>query len=225
MTESDPARITHPFRWFPEFLEFGKRRIRSQGRVLGASVLVGIVAGIGGIVFSVAGQAVVGIALEGAAGYEPAGPDGEIRFPWIPSFHAQFNPWLLLIVPAVGGLLSGLLVYRFAPEAEGHGTDAAIAAYHEHQGYIRPRVPLIKLIASALTIGTGGSGGREGPIAQIGAGFGSLLGGMLRYGRRSGESCWPPEWVRASPRFSAPRWPARCSRPRSCIARLSLNRR
>ena len=180
MSESETARVSHPFRWFPEFLEFGKRRIRSQGRVLGASVLVGIVAGIGGIVFSVAGQAVVGIALEGAAGYEPAGPAGEVRFPWIPSFHTNFNPWLLLVVPAVGGLLSGLLVYRFAPEAEGHGTDAAIAAYHEHQGYIRPRVPIIKLIASALTIGTGGSGGREGPIAQIGAGFGSLLGGMLR---------------------------------------------
>ena len=180
MTEPGAARVSHPFRWFPEFLEFGKRRIRSQGRVLGASVLVGIVAGIGGIVFSVAGQAVVGIALEGAAGYEPAGPDGEVRFPWIPSLHTKFKPWLLVLVPAAGGLLSGLLVYRFAPEAEGHGTDAAIAAYHEHQGYIRPRVPIIKLIASALTIGTGGSGGREGPIAQIGAGFGSLLGGMLR---------------------------------------------
>ena len=66
------------------------------------------------------------------------------------------------------------------PEAEGHGTDAAIAAYHEHDGYIRPRVPLIKLVASALTIGSGGSGGREGPIAQIGAGFGSLLGRPAR---------------------------------------------
>ena len=119
--------------------------------------------------------------VEGVAGYHPAGPDGEVRFPWIPSFNAPFNPWLLLLVPAVGGLLSGLLVYRFAPEAEGHGTDAAISAYHEHQGYIRPRVPLLKLIASALTIGSGGSGGREGPIAQIGAGFGSLLGGLLRF--------------------------------------------
>jgi chloride channel protein, CIC family len=172
-------RVAHPFRWFPEFLEFGKRRMRSQGRVLAASVLVGIVAGFGGILFSIAGQAVVQVALEGAAGYNAPGPAGEVRFPWIPSFNAPFNPWLLLLIPMVGGLLSGLLVYRFAPEAEGHGTDAAIAAYHEHDGYIRPRVPLIKLVASALTIGSGGSGGREGPIAQIGAGFGSLLGGFL----------------------------------------------
>ena len=79
-----------------------------------------------------------------------------------------------------GGLLSGILVFTLAPEAEGHGTDSAIAAYHYHQGQIRPRVPLVKIVASALTLGTGGSGGREGPIAQIGAGFGSLLGNLLR---------------------------------------------
>ncbi len=183
MSSLDPelSRFSHPFRWFPEFLEFGKRRMRAQGRVLGASVLVGIVAGLGGIVFSAAGQAVVQFSLEGVAGYHAAGPDGEVRFPWIPTLSAPFNPWMLLVVPTIGGLLSGLLVYRFAPEAEGHGTDAAIAAYHEHQGYIRPRVPLIKLLASALTIGSGGSGGREGPIAQIGAGFGSLLGGLLGF--------------------------------------------
>src|SRR5262249_24942114 len=108
-------------------------------------------------------------------------PQGEVDFPWVPSLHSPFNPWLLLLVPAIGGLLSGLLVYHFAPEAEGHGTDAAIAAYHEHDGFIRPRVPLIKLVASARTIGCGGSGGREGPIAQIGAGFGSLLGGLLGF--------------------------------------------
>ena len=55
-----------------------------------------------------------------------------------------------------------------------------IAAYHYKQGQIRPRVPLVKIVASSITLGTGGSGGREGPIAQIGAGFGSLLGKMLR---------------------------------------------
>ena len=80
----------------------------------------------------------------------------------------------------MGGLLSGFLVFTFAPEAEGHGTDSVIDAYHRKQGQIRPRVPLIKIVASAITIGTGGSGGREGPIAQIGAGFGSLLANLLR---------------------------------------------
>ena len=90
------------------------------------------------------------------------------------------NPWLLLLIPTVGGLLSGILVFTLAPEAEGHGTDAVISAYHNKQGQMRPRVPLVKIVASALTLGTGGSGGREGPIAQIGAGFGSLLANLLR---------------------------------------------
>jgi CIC family chloride channel protein len=172
---------THPLRWFPEFLEFGRRRFRSEGRVLGAAILVGIVAGLGGVAFTLAGQVVVRYTLEGVVGYRAEGPAGEPHSELIPDVLTDFRPWLLLIVPAVGGLLSGFLVFRFAPEAEGHGTDAAIAAYHEGQGFIRPRVPLIKLFASALTIGTGGSGGREGPIAQIGAGFGSLLATLLGY--------------------------------------------
>lgn len=176
------AVLMNPFRWFPEFLEFGKRRFRSQGRVFAACILVGIVAGLGGIVFSLAGQVVMQFTLE-EAGYHAPGPAGETWFDWLPSHPAPFRPWLLLLVPTVGGLVSGFLVFRFAPEAEGHGTDAAIAAYHQGGGYIRPRVPLIKLVASAVTIGTGGSGGREGPIAQIGAGFGSLLATLLRFKR------------------------------------------
>ena len=79
--------------------------------------------------------------------------------------------WGLVVAPAIGGLLSALLVYRFAPEAAGHGTDAAIRAYHREGGRIRWQTPIIKLLASALTLGSGGSAGREGPIAQIGAGF------------------------------------------------------
>jgi len=141
-------------------------------------LLVGIVAGIGAGVFFVACQAVFRFSLDDVAGYHPHSPGGEP--PLFGESQVPFQPWLLLIIPVVGGLLSGFLVYSLAPEAEGHGTDAAIAAYHLHQGRIRPRVPLVKIVASALTLGTGGSGGREGPIAQIGAGFGSFLGGLLR---------------------------------------------
>jgi CIC family chloride channel protein len=146
--------------------------------LLGLSLLVGVVSGIGAIVFYIACQVVVHYALGHLAGYQPLTPGGE------PSLFAETEttllPGMLLLVPTLGGLLSGLLVYTIAPEAEGHGTDAAIAAYHYHQGRIRPRVPLLKIVSSALTIGTGGSGGREGPIAQIGAGFGSFLGNLLR---------------------------------------------
>ena len=69
----------------------------------------------------------------------------------------------------------GGIVTKFAPEAEGHGTDNAIEAVHTDPRAIRGRAVLVKMVASALTIGSGGSGGREGPTAQISAGFGSLL--------------------------------------------------
>jgi CIC family chloride channel protein len=88
--------------------------------------------------------------------------------------------WLMPLVPIFGGLIGGWLVFTYAPEAEGHGTDAYIKAFHRLRGKIRSHVPIIKTIASAITIGTGGSAGREGPIAQIGAGFGSWLGQALK---------------------------------------------
>src|SRR5262249_14365099 len=135
MTEHSPnGQTSHPLRWFPEFLEFGRRRFRSQGRVLAASILVGVIAGLGGVAFSVAGQLVVQAGLECAAGYQALAPGGEAHFPWLPRLDTDFYPWMLLMVPTVGGLLSGYLVFRFAPEAEGHGTDAAIAAYHSGAG-------------------------------------------------------------------------------------------
>ena len=84
------------------------------------------------------------------------------------------------MVTTLGGLLAGVIVFSLAPEAEGHGTDAAIEAFHERGGRIRARIPPIKLLASAITIGSGGSAGREGPTAQIAAGFGSWLGDVFQ---------------------------------------------
>ncbi|MDH4298180.1 MAG: chloride channel protein, partial [Cyclobacteriaceae bacterium] len=107
-------------------------------------------------------------------GLQPGEPGGEVAEHFFSV--GAFNPYLIVLVPAIGGLITGFIVYKFAPEAEGHGTDEAIKAFHKKRGIIRPIVPIVKLFASAITIGTGGSGGREGPIAQIGAGFGSFLG-------------------------------------------------
>ncbi len=152
----------------------------SLSRLVPLSILVGIIAGFGAIAFNLLGEAVSHFTLDAIAGYRPGGPLGEEQALHVLAPTAQtFRPWLLILVPIIGGLISGFLVYTFAPEAEGHGTDAAIKAYHRNRGRIRPRVPIIKLFASALTIGTGGSGGREGPIAQIGAGFGSFIGNKL----------------------------------------------
>ena len=168
----------NPLRWFPELYESSRKRVRPQAKLLGLSLVVGVVAGLGAVLFFVACQFVFHYVMGVASGYHPVHPGGEA-----PMFAEGTNPlvpWMLVVMPTVGGLLSGVLVYTLAPEAEGHGTDAAIAAYHYRQGQIRTRVPLVKLVASAITLGFGGSGGREGPIAQIGAGCGSFLGTALR---------------------------------------------
>jgi CIC family chloride channel protein len=176
--ETETSIPSQPLHWFPEFWELGRKRLRPQVRLLGLSLLVGLVAGIGAIVFYLGCLIVFRYSLDALAGYHPTHPGGE--HPLLGETAGPLRPWMLLIIPTIGGLLSGFFVYTLAPEAEGHGTDSAIAAYHYRQGQIRLRVPLVKIVASALTLGTGGSGGREGPIAQIGAGFGAFLGNVFR---------------------------------------------
>jgi len=90
-------------------------------------------------------------------------------------------PWYILIfIPAIGGLLVGPLVYRLAREARGHGVPEVMEAVALRGGVIRTRLVLIKALASAISIGTGGSVGREGPIVQIGSAFGSTVGQIFR---------------------------------------------
>jgi CIC family chloride channel protein len=145
-------------------------------------IAIGLIAGMGSVVFHYLCQLGIHYLMDFLAGFRPPTPAGEHHL--IPSTTRPFNRWLLLFLPAGGGLLSGWLVYTFAPEAEGHGTDAAINAYHNKGGFIRARVPIIKTLASAVTLTSGGSGGREGPIAQIGAGFGSFLATTLKLSDR-----------------------------------------
>jgi CIC family chloride channel protein len=151
--------------------------LESSGRLILYSGLVGVVAGLGAAAFYWGLGWLQRIALGQYMGYWPPRAGSE------PATHALRLPdaWApILLVPVLGGLVCGLLVYTFAPEAEGHGTDAMVKAFHGQRGSIRARVPLIKALASIATIGTGGSAGREGPIAQIGAGFGSYLATKLR---------------------------------------------
>jgi CIC family chloride channel protein len=156
--------------------------VSRAGRQMLCYVLIGLIAGLGAIVFQYLCQTGVYVFLEKMAGYRPPAPAGEPHL-FAPT-GTVFNPWMLFFLPALGGLFSGWLVYTYAPEAEGHGTDAAIDAYHNKGGFIRGRIPFVKTIASAVTITTGGSGGREGPIAQIGAGFGSYLATKLKLSDR-----------------------------------------
>ncbi|UCD33016.1 MAG: chloride channel protein [Desulfobacterales bacterium] len=145
-------------------------------------VLIGLIAGLGSIVFHYLCQLGIHYFMDIMAGYRPPSPAGEHRL--LTPSSTPFNRLILFLLPAFGGILSGWIVYTWAPEAEGHGTDAAIDAYHRKGGFMRARVPIVKTIASALTLTTGGSGGREGPIAQIGAGFGSFLATILKLSDR-----------------------------------------
>lgn len=78
--------------------------------------------------------------------------------------------------------LSSLMVRYGAPDAEGHGTEKVIEAFHKRAGRISPRVVPVKLFATILTLAVGGSAGKEGPCAQIGAGVASLFADILRFG-------------------------------------------
>lgn len=147
------------------------------------SILIGVLAGLGALLFSELLHAATDVTMrswarldvpqslgEGGAG---SPPDGPVR------------RWLLVLLPVAGGLVAGLLVRTFAPEAEGTGTDSYIEAFHERGGAMRRRVPFVKSLATIATLSSGGSAGKEGPIAQIGAGIGSFLGGYLRMGARA----------------------------------------
>ncbi|MCH8964225.1 MAG: chloride channel protein [Planctomycetes bacterium] len=92
--------------------------------------------------------------------------------------------WMLVLLPAVGALLVGLMTYYWAAEAKGHGVPEVMDAIYRRDGVIRPRVAIVKAVASALTIGSGGSAGTEGPIIQIGAAIGSGFGQWLKVHRR-----------------------------------------
>ncbi len=141
-------------------------------------VLIGTVTGFGTALFYFAQQTATTLLIGDAAGFAiplPAGEGTTIA----PSYIGVRWP-LLFIFPAIGGLISGFLVYTFAPEAEGHGTDAVIKAFHRHRGKIRRRIPLVKGLATIATLGFGGSAGREGPVAQIGAGFGSMIANLRK---------------------------------------------
>ena len=162
-------------------VKLGKREIpmvipstwRSAWVMHGLSVVVGIVAGFGGIGFSYMAQFASVVFLGYGAHYSVPDARGEIHLVHAPEFAGPILLLGILFLPMLGGFLSSMVSSFLAPEAAGHGTDAAVDSYHNKRGSVRARVPFVKALATVLTMGTGGSGGREGPIAQIGGGFGS----------------------------------------------------
>jgi CIC family chloride channel protein len=153
-------------------------RYHQLSRWMLCGLLVGLVSGIGASLFLFGLEWLTYFVLDYLAGFPLGAPAGEHLIHNMP--HGTPRLWFLFLAPVIGGLLSGLIVYTWAPEAEGHGTDALIDGFHNKDGNIRSRVPFIKSVASIITLATGGSAGREGPIAQIGGGFGSWLARILK---------------------------------------------
>ena len=135
------------------------------------SLLVGIVAGLGAVAF----RALIGI-------FHNLFFLGKLSGAYDANIHTPGAPWgrFVILVPVFGAFGVAFLVKNFAPEAKGHGVPEVIEAAYYHKGVIRPVVSVIKALASALSIGSGGSIGREGPIIQIGSSFGSTMGQLLR---------------------------------------------
>ena len=144
---------------------------RPTYRLVVYCVLVGVVGAIAALAYDLLVELSQELLLGKVGHYHPPTP-GE---PDILSIPGGLQRLWLPVVTTLGGLLSGWVVYRWAPEAEGHGTDAVIGSYLSRGGEIRPRIPLVKAISSALTIGSGGVAGREGPTAQISVGLGTTL--------------------------------------------------
>lgn len=136
------------------------------------AIIVGLGSGLGAVAFR---YLIYGFTWL-ATGHDEFGQQG-----WVASDHL---PWLgigfFAVIPVVGGLLYGPLISRFAREARGHGVPEVMIAVAENGGRIRPQVTVVKALASALCIGTGGSVGREGPIVQIGAALASGFGQFVR---------------------------------------------
>lgn len=145
---------------------------RGSGTLTAMSLLVGAGAGAGAVAFR---YMILG-ATYLFTGHHDYSAAGHAADPWLPSL----GIWFVVAAPIVGGLLYGPLVSRFAPEARGHGVPEVMYAVNREGGRIRPQVPLVKSLASAICIGSGGSVGREGPIVQIGSALGSVLGQAMR---------------------------------------------
>lgn len=151
---------------------------REKPRLLLDAVPLGIIGGLSAQVFTWLLRLCFRFFLRGLAGYTAPGlpEDGGV----LQQVIGSHGLWLIPVSTTLGGLISGAIVYGLAPEAEGHGTDAVVKALHWTGGTIRARVPAVKMVASAITIGSGGSAGREGPTALIAAGFGSVYANLLK---------------------------------------------
>lgn len=171
-----------------------------------AAVFVGLAGALGAVLFRLLIRFVQATAFEGGEGISALLEEGLAAEAKDPLEAARQISWYgRIAIPAVGGLIVGPLIYLFAREARGHGIPEVMKAVAIRGGVIRPRLVAVKALASALTIGTGGSVGREGPIVQIGSAFGSAVGQWMKLnaaGVRTLVGCGAAAGISAT--FNAP---------------------
>jgi chloride channel protein, CIC family len=148
----------------------GAKRPRGVVFMLLMAIAVGAVAGVGAWGF----RMLIGLVHN-------LGFLGRFAFEYDANVFTPVGPWGVgvVLVPVAGALVVAWLVRNYAPEAKGHGVPEVMDAIYYNEGRIRPRVAVVKSLASAISIGSGGSVGREGPIVQIGSAFGSTLGMLI----------------------------------------------
>ena len=163
------VRIIYPTAMINAPLDMLMKPMRRAGFLL-LAVLTGVIAGLGSVIF----RALIAL-VHNALFY------GRLSTVYDANVHTAASPWgsLVILVPVIGSVAVTFLVTNFAPEAKGHGVPEVMDAVYYSKGAIRPVVALFKSLASALSIGSGGSVGREGPIAQIGSAFGSTMGRLF----------------------------------------------
>ena len=145
---------------------FEKTRYSENMFIIGLSIVVGLLTGLGAVAFR-------WLILTSKDFFFGSLPEAT-------SISGIASQWFTPLIPMIGGLLVGPIVYKFASEAKGHGVPEVMSAVALKGGVIRPRVSVAKSIASAICIGSGGSAGREGPIVQIGSAIGSTIGQTFR---------------------------------------------
>jgi len=155
--------------------QWSPRQVLRRGsvRLILLALAIGTAAGFGSILFRWLISNLTHL-FTGTDDY--AGTTGHPEHPWFP----WLGPFFIVLAPVVGGLLYGPLVHRFAKEARGHGVPEVMYAVNNRGGRIPGRVAVVKTLASALTIGSGGSVGREGPIVQIGSACASTIARWAR---------------------------------------------
>jgi chloride channel protein, CIC family len=144
----------------------------SRAGLLVIAAAVGAGSGLGAVAF----RYLISLFTWAVTGHVAFGQDGRVGSSHLPGLGLAF----FVLIPAVGGLVYGPLIYRYAREARGHGVPEVMIAVAGQGGRIRPRVSVVKAVASAVCIGTGGSVGREGPIVQIGSALASSFGQWAR---------------------------------------------